>query len=156
MFLIKKIEEIILELSGEVGRVADLNFAYQNSWLLDMLRKRGDHIKFQQWDKLNEINAKITSELRKDGVMDTVITPKCAFVSIESELAYNVIATRDSIVLDLKNGQGVKTLKVAEAPEPTNVIWENRDLVKSIRYARLMLVIIAVLVVLFMTFLATT
>jgi hypothetical protein len=57
MFLIKKIEEIILELGGEVGRVADLNFAYQNSWLLDLLRTRGNYIKFQQWDKLNELNA---------------------------------------------------------------------------------------------------
>ena len=81
--------------------------------------------------------------------------PKSAFVSIENELAYNVIATRDSIEIDLKNGQPKQTLKVAEAPEPTNVIWENRDLSKSIRYARLILVITAVLVVLFLTFLAT-
>jgi hypothetical protein len=59
--------------------------------------------------------------------MESLIIPKCAFVSIETETAYNIIATRDSIDLDLKNGQPKKTLKVAEAPEPTNVIWENRD-----------------------------
>ena len=155
MFLIKKIEETIFELSGEEGRVADLNFAYQNSWILDELRKRGEHIKFQRWDKLNEINAKITSELRQPGKIEECIMPKSAFVSIENELAYNVIATRDSIEIDLKNGQPKQTLKVAEAPEPTNVIWENRDLSKTIRYARLILVITAVLVVLFLTFLAT-
>lgn len=42
-----------------------------------------------------------------------------------------------------------------EAPEPTNVIWENRDFDKTIRWARLILVIIAVCFVLFITFLAT-
>ena len=45
--------------------------------------------------------------------------------------------------------------KVAEAPEPTNVIWENRDFDKNIRYTYLVYVICAVLFVLFVTFLAT-
>ena len=45
--------------------------------------------------------------------------------------------------------------KVAEAPEPTNVIWENRDFEKTRRWGRMILVIIAVCVVLFITFLAT-
>ena len=47
------------------------------------------------------------------------------------------------------------TSKMGEAPEPTNVIWENRDFVKSIRYANLIKVIFAVCFVLFITFLAT-
>jgi len=46
LYMTKQLEQIIKEISGEEGRVADLNFAYQNSWLLDMLRTRGDHIKF--------------------------------------------------------------------------------------------------------------
>lgn len=45
--------------------------------------------------------------------------------------------------------------KVAEAPEPTNVIWENRDFDKNIRYTFLIYVIVAVSAVLFITFLAT-
>jgi len=44
---------------------------------------------------------------------------------------------------------------MSEAPEPTNVIWENRDFDKQIRYTNLIYVIIAVLTVLFITFLAT-
>ena len=89
-----------------------------------------------------------------------LLKPKCAFVSIESEEAYNVLAGEDSIEFDFtyqdENGENKKkTTKIAEAPEPTNVIWENRDFNKAIRYTRLILVITAVLVVLFITFLAT-
>ena len=42
-----------------------------------------------------------------------------------------------------------------EAPEPTNVIWENRDFNKEIRWRRLIYIIFAVIFVLFVTFLAT-
>lgn len=149
----KKLEEIINEISGgEGGRISDLNFAYHNSWLLDKLRLRGDHIKYQQWDKLNELNRELTAEIQEK--KDTLIKPKCAFVSMESETAYNHLAGQSSVDLDFGSA-GKKTVKVSEAPEPTNVIWENRDFDRTIRYGRLVLVIMAVLVVLFITFLAT-
>lgn len=45
--------------------------------------------------------------------------------------------------------------KVTESPEPTNVIWENRDFDKTVRWFRLILVVGAVCFVLFLTFLAT-
>ena len=150
----KQLEQIIKDISGEEGRIADLNFAYQNSWLLDMLRTRGDHIKFQQWDKLNVLNKEITRKLREPEMMESLLIPKCAFVSIESETAYNVICSQSSIKFDFKNDIKISA-KINEAPEPTNVIWENRDFDKSIRYTRLILVITAVLIVLFLTFLAT-
>ena len=47
LFLIKKLEDLLKELSGEDGgRIADINFAFYNSWLLDGLRDRGDAIKY--------------------------------------------------------------------------------------------------------------
>jgi len=150
----KQLEQIIKDISGEEGRIADLNFAYQNSWLLDKLRARGDHIKFQQWDKLNVLNKEITTKLHEPGIMESLLIPKCAFVSIESETAYNIICSQSSIEFDFKNNQKLSA-KITEAPEPTNVIWENRDFDKSIRYSRLILVITVVLIVLFLTFLAT-
>ena len=42
-----------------------------------------------------------------------------------------------------------------EAPEPTNVIWENRDFDKTIRWFRLTMIILLVAFVLLLTFLAT-
>jgi len=81
--------------------------------------------------------------------LQNVVTPKCAFVSFESEEAYNIMADQSEMVI------GGETSKVAEAPEPTNVIWENRDFDKHMRYTNLIYVIAAVLIVLFITFLAT-
>ena len=47
LYLIKKLEEILKQLSGDDGgKIADINFAYYNSWLLDGLRERGDAIKY--------------------------------------------------------------------------------------------------------------
>jgi len=84
--------------------------------------------------------------------MDDVITPKCAFVSIETEEAYNYLSDAGS--KGKVNICGYES-KIAEAPEPTNVIWENRDFDKSVRWTRLIMVIIAVCFVLFLTFMAT-
>ena len=154
LYLTRELENIIKEISGEDGgRIADINFAFHNSWLIDLLRSRGDHIKYQDWEKLNETNKMITEKIHEN--MDDVTTPKCAFVSIESEVAYNHLSG-----VETEGEAGKITLaglrsKVTEAPEPTNVIWENRDFDKSVRWARLILVIIAVMFVLFLTFMAT-
>ena len=47
----KQLEAIIKEKLGEgsEGRIVDINFAYHNSWLIDLLRQRGTAIKYQQW-----------------------------------------------------------------------------------------------------------
>ena len=45
--------------------------------------------------------------------------------------------------------------KMIEAPEPTNVIWENRDFDKTVRWFRLLCIILLVAFVLLLTFLAT-
>lgn len=86
--------------------------------------------------------------------MDELIVPKCAFVSIMDETAYNHLSSVPSISIKYQSSPPSE-LKVQEAPEPTNVIWENRDFDKAIRYAKLILVVMAVLIVLFITFLAT-
>ena len=93
--------------------------------------------------------------------MDELITPKCAFISIESEVHYNYLSdveTENPATGKLEKGKitlaGARS-KVQEAPEPTNVIWENRDFQKEARVLKLVLVLIAVCVVLFLTFLVT-
>ena len=65
LYMTKKLEEIIREKLGRgiEGRVVDINFAYHNSWLIDMLRTRGNFIKYQKWDKLNEMNRAITQRI---------------------------------------------------------------------------------------------
>ena len=129
LYLSKKLEEHIKEISGVEGRVSDLTFAYCNSWLIDKLRQRGQHIINQKWDDLNKINEEITKDIHDN--MDKVIEPKCAFVSIETEEAYNILSEAgDKGKINICGYDS----KVQEAVEPTNVIWENRDFDKSIRW----------------------
>ena len=154
LFITRELEKILKDKSGDdEGRIADINFAYYNSWLLDSLRTRGDLIKYQQWDDLNKLNVELTQRIRDD--MENITTPKCAFVSIESETAYNYLSDID---YEGKKGKillaGLES-SVKEAPEPTNVIWENRDFDKHIRWSKFILVCIAVIFVLFLTFMAT-
>ena len=92
--------------------------------------------------------------------MDDLICPKCAFVSIESEKAYNFLAQVETENEQGKLEHGKITLagyrsKVTEAPEPTNVIWENRDFNKAVRWYRLIYIILSIIFVLFITFMAT-
>lgn len=43
--MIKEIESLLADLAGQQGyKVADINFAYQNSWLIDRLKERGKTI----------------------------------------------------------------------------------------------------------------
>lgn len=87
--------------------------------------------------------------------MMDLITPKCAFVSIGDETSYNHLSEIET------EGEKGKILiagtqsSIKEAPEPTNVIWENRDFDKTVRWAKFIMVCCAVCIVLFITFLAT-
>jgi hypothetical protein len=93
------------------------------------------------------VNAKITEELHQR--MEETITPVSAFVTIESETAYNHICGVDKLKLFGTDS------KVNEAVEPTNIIWENRDFSKLTRAAKAVSITIAVIVVLMITFIAT-
>ena len=157
MYITRELENMLKQKHpDDDNRVADINFAYYNSWLLDSLRTRGDHIKYQQWDELNKINAEITEKIRKPDILAELTTPKCAFVTMESETAYNNLSA-----WELEDGTSGKVQlagfksSIKEAPEPTNVIWENRDFDKTVRWAKFVLVCFAVVFVLFVTFLAT-
>ena len=102
---------------------------------------------------MNDTNQYINELIRNEG--DQFIIPKCAFVTIETEQAYNFLSD-----VETEGEKGKITLaglrsKVMEAPEPTNVIWENRDFDKSVRWKRLFWVIMAVVLVLFITFMTT-
>lgn len=81
--------------------------------------------------------------------MEETCVPVSAFVTIESETAYNYVCGVDALKLFGSDS------KVAEAVEPTNIIWENRDFSKIKRAAKAFMIVVAVLVVLFITFLAT-
>jgi len=66
LFMTQKLEEILKEQSGkDGGKVADINFAYHNSWLIDALRERGDLIKFGKWKEMNELNRRLNTTMKE-------------------------------------------------------------------------------------------
>lgn len=148
LYLKKLIEERTHEIGGEGGSVGDINFAYNNMYLLDGLVKRGDFIKYKQWDKLNALNCEMTRMLHEN--IDEYVRPVCAFISMESETAYNHIVQSEKF--DILG----KASTVKEAVEPTNIIWENRNMNKLERAFHLFAVFLAIGLVLLVTFAMTT
>ena len=156
LWLTKRIEE---QLAG--GKVASVDFTYHNSWLLDMLKERGDYIKWQDWRKLRLLNREMTFRIKDDieqakrnnalGVDDadfwpTLADPISAFVSMESEESYNLLAGKSGILL----GDGES--EVREALEPTNIYWENYDFDDATRSKRRVMILATTAFVLLVTF----
>ena len=94
-----------------------INFTFHNSWVLDMLREKGDYIKWQEWKKLNMLNRVLTKRIRenqadarnqeyeqsdfddKTDYKKSICDPITAFVSMETEEAYNNLASVPEIML---------------------------------------------------------
>lgn len=136
LWLIKRIEDQLNELSGgQGGKVASIDLTYYNSWLLEGLRNRGNFIKFQQWKEFNEENRRLNdlvadqfkildAEYRYNDAEKTatMFDPISAFVTMETEEAYNNLSGVDHILL------GDVETPVEEALEPTNILWQNYDM----------------------------
>ena len=77
--------------------------------------------------------------------------PISAFVSIETEEAYNNLATKDPPELEI----GGKPSAIEEALEPTNILWENYDMGWGMRTLLLANIVFITSVVLGVTFLVS-
>ena len=77
--------------------------------------------------------------------------PISAFVSIETEEAYNNLATRDPPMLEIGGGES----EIEEALEPTNILWENYDMSWTMRAILLANIVFITSVVLGVTFLVS-
>lgn len=131
LWLIHRIEEQLNELSGGAGgKVACVDFTYYNSWLLEGLRSRGDCIKYQTWKEFNQVNRDLNERVAADFKtldenyykgddlkLPTMFDPISAFVTMETEEAYNNLSGAGNITL------GDVETEVVEALEPTNILW---------------------------------
>jgi hypothetical protein len=62
-------------------------FAFDNSELINLLKQRGAAIKFEKWDLMREINAKI--DHLKSVKLEAFNRPVTAFLTFENEEALN-------------------------------------------------------------------
>lgn len=131
-----------------------------------MLKEKGEHVKLQEWKKLNALNRELTDKVHKDlekaarfatgtetendkKLPNTLTDPISAFVSMETEESYNNLAKMGEITLG--DGQSA----IDEAIEPTNIIWENFDMRPEDRHSRFLMIIGVIGFVLFLTFCVT-
>ena len=88
-----------------------------------MLRKRGVCIKNNDWEGLKKMDVKIQDEKNKS--FQDLMTPVSVFITFESEEGYNrALAIKNQNMSINWNGQRVA---FDPAPEPTDIIWENRQ-----------------------------
>ena len=99
-------------------KVADIVFSFNNTALILALRKRGQLIASQKFDKMRE-QEEVVNRLFED--FDKLTVPVSAFITFEEE---------DGKIIALKyNGDKQllgQSLKLINASEPTDIIWENR------------------------------
>lgn len=111
-------------------KIADIVFAFNNSELIHLLRQRGAFINNQQFDKMREVEKKISES--KNENYSKLTKPVCVFITFEEEDGY-IIAQKFEPQYSLTGKAEPALAKlmnhdlfVKEATEPTNIIWENR------------------------------
>lgn len=135
--------------------ISMFTFAFDNAELINLLKKRGDAIKFERWDEMRTINAKI--DMLKSKNCDKYNRPVTAFLTFENEeglnrcKAYNDVVESDPEYAHMKTMLGVE-LDIEDASEPTDIIWENRHFSGWDRFIRTCYVGIKVLILLSISF----
>lgn len=103
-------------------------------------------IKNNNWKGYNQTNMALDAV--KTRYYQDLMTPVSAFITFESEEGYHrgIVAHHHHVrILDEK-------IDISEAPEPTNIIWENRQFNFFQRSLRALLAIFVLAILLAMSF----
>ena len=124
--------------------IALITFAFDNSELINLLKERGSAIKFENFNKMREINTKIDEV--KSLNLEKFERPVSAFLTFENEEGlnrctnYNETVQDDHDFIEYRTFLG-EALDIQEASEPTDIIWENRHFTAFERFRRTMSVV---------------
>ena len=138
-------------------RISMISFAFDNAKLINLLRERGNYIKFEKYDKMREVNAKIDA-LKGDPKSLTLFNrPVTAFLTFENEEGLNRCKNYDETVMNDNQYRAYRdllgeSLNFEDASEPTDIIWENRRFTAFERFQRTIIVICCVALLLFISF----
>lgn len=134
-------------------KIVDIAFAYNNAKLISLLQERGKCIVYQKYERMHEIENEI-SELKKNQY-DDFTKPVCAFITFEEEAGVNRALDYEKIKpwvgSPLESEQrilgGTQELEIKPASEPTNIIWQNRQIEGKEKLKRM---IISLLIIVFL------
>ncbi len=134
-----------------------ISFAFDNAQLINLLRTRGTHIKFERYDKVRELNDKIDDLTQNPEMLKKLNRPVTAFITFENEEGinraknYKDTCEKDSSLAQYKDLFG-QVLDFEDTAEPTDIIWENRRFTGFERFKRTVIVIGVVFFLLFLSF----
>lgn len=126
--------------------------AFNNSWIVSQLIKRGVLIKTEKWDEVKKINQVILDRLKDEKkdkhdetFLDKIQEPVSCFVTFEEEESYQ----RACHWKETPQRKFLKQeLDLQEASEPTDIIWENRHFTPHQRFVKRVAVYIIIVIML--------
>lgn len=124
--------------------IADINFYFDNSDILDCLKARAIAIDNNDWTKTRELNKKLTDLCKRDKAK--LQRPLGAFVTFNDERSYNNMEANQKVTI-----LGSRC-RITKAPEPTNIIWENIGLDPKRRQIRIVFIILFTFLICVATF----
>lgn len=153
-FMKKEFEKIIQNEPGVLSdqqaeiKIANITFAFNNTHIIKLLKKRGAAITNAKFDKLEEINEQI--QKIKEEEIANLVQPVAAFITFETQEGYeracNIKKQTKLFFFEEATREFMEEpLAFEEAPEPTNIIWENRHISGKNQFVRKVLVAISVL-----------
>jgi hypothetical protein len=70
-------------------RISMISFAFDNAELINLLRTRGAHIKFERYNQMREVNKKIDELKGNPEKLKAINRPVTAFLTLENEEGIN-------------------------------------------------------------------
>ena len=137
-------------------RIAVTTFAFKNHEIINLLKKRGEIIKAEDWDEMAVMDDKI-NKLKNDQ-LEELTTPCSAFMTFENEegvnraLKYKETVENDDNFAELRTWLGDHKIEIEPASEPTDIIWENRHYTPMQRLKKSIIATLIILLLLFISF----
>ena len=115
-------------MNTEAIRISHIYFAFNNPELIALLRKRGSAIANANHEKEQDLERQI--DRLKSLNLDGFVVPVSAFITFENqegfERAQQFTGRRRCFKVEAERELMDMPLVFKRAPEPTNIIWENR------------------------------
>ena len=151
-----------IDASSDTNTVMNITFTYDNAIVVKILAERGEALKERDWDGVAKAEAKI-EELKRTNLKQLTY-PTSAFITFKSEegcfkaIRFNKLCSAmPSFSQFYRLPQFLQDHRVdfEGAPEPSDIIWENRKLSsrrtgkKTVAYSIILLAVLASFVIIF-------
>jgi len=121
-----------------------VSFAFKNDEIIELLKKRGNLIKQMQYHEVDTLDKKLIKMIKNDEKYNEFTTPVCAFITFYRERGQEQAMNYTKLNEKRNDADHHGALDYLiqhtifneipyfrPAPDPTNIIWENRHISKN-------------------------